>query len=187
MSHSTLARRVAGARALCFVVCLGVAGCSDRGEPQTTVSLPPTPSSEESRASTGSPGPSESPSTSATVQTASTTEVSPPAATSISLSEGDNGQTVTVRVGDAISVVLHATYWSFLAPSNTAVLHADGVQVTTAAFQGCLPGSGCGTATVSYHAISTGRATLAAHRDTCGEARVCTPDEQEWHVDVVVG
>jgi hypothetical protein len=102
-----------------------------------------------------------------------------------SLSEADNGTTVTVHPGDLITVILHSTYWAAGAPSSAAV-ESQGSPVVAPDLKGCVPGGGCGTVTATYKAASDGAAQLTAHRDSCGEALACSADQRDWRVDVRV-
>jgi len=104
----------------------------------------------------------------------------------VELSDADNGRIVSVRRGDSITIVLNSTYWSMLAPTNTAVLEPRGPPVVVPRLQGCVPGQGCGTVTAHYLALSTGQSQLAAHRETCGEAMSCTPDHKDWRATVTI-
>jgi len=53
--------------------------------------------------------------------------------------------------------------------------------------KGCptIPGTRCGTMSAGYRAASTGRTTLTASRQTCGEALRCTGSRGRWSVIVV--
>jgi predicted secreted protein len=101
------------------------------------------------------------------------------------LTEADNGHDITVRPGDALVVVLHSTYWSF-ATADETIVASDGPTTVTPDLQGCVPGGGCGTVTGHFHAVATGHATLSAHRDSCGEALACTPEQGNWNITVDV-
>jgi len=104
----------------------------------------------------------------------------------VALTDTDNGKSIVVPRGDSISVVLHSTYWSMQPPSNAMVLAQQGAPVVAPQLQGCVPGQGCGTVTTDYLANSAGQAQLWAHRQTCGEALRCMPDQQDWRVTVTV-
>jgi hypothetical protein len=91
---------------------------------------------------------------------------------------------VAVKVGDRIVVTLGSTYWTFNPPSGVAVTQ-DG-DPTVRPSPGCVPGAGCGTVTATYHADTSGTATLSAHRDSCGEALRCTPAQADWRIDANV-
>jgi hypothetical protein len=40
---------------------------------------------------------------------------------------------------------------------------------------------------VTYAATASGTAVVTAHRSTCGEAMLCTPNQSGFRVTVVVG
>jgi hypothetical protein len=105
----------------------------------------------------------------------------------VSADETSNGSTVTLRPGDHLGVVLHSTYWAFNAPSDPAVISADGKPVPGPG-QNCprFPGSGCGTVTVHYTAQHPGSAVVSADRTSCGEAMRCPPDASHWAIKVRV-
>ncbi|HLJ07394.1 MAG TPA: hypothetical protein VKX24_02585 [Acidimicrobiia bacterium] len=110
-----------------------------------------------------------------------------PIARTVQVDESNNGQAVTLRPGDHLTVVLHSTYWQFDAPSDPGVVSADGDPVYAAGGPKCgPPGSGCGTVTVHYTAGHDGRAVVSASRTSCGEAMRCTPAQSRWSVKVNV-
>ena len=111
---------------------------------------------------------------------------SPPPSSSVTVSEADNGRTISVRRADRVTAVLHSTYWTFGKPSDEGVLLAEGDAVTRPQVQGCVPGQGCGTVTVRYLAVGAGRSVIGATRSTCGEALRCAPNQGSWRVTVVV-
>lgn len=103
------------------------------------------------------------------------------------LTDADNGRTVTIAPGGRVVVQLGSTYWTFDAPSNPSVLAAQGAQQTASCPVKGLPGSGCGTATVTYAAAASGTAVVSAQRTTCGEAMLCPSGQGSFRVTVVVG
>ena len=110
-----------------------------------------------------------------------------PASRTVMADEQTNGQTVALRPGDHLTVVLHSTYWRFNAPSDPAVVSADGDPAYAGGGPRCgPPGSGCGTVTAHYTAGHDGTATISADRTTCGEALRCTPAQSHWSVKVTV-
>jgi hypothetical protein len=110
-----------------------------------------------------------------------------PAAKTVQVDESNNGRTVTLRPGDHLTVVLHSTYWRFNAPSDPAVVSADGDAVSAGSGPACgPPGSGCGTVTAHYTAGHDGKAVVSADRTTCGEALRCTPAQSHWSATVKV-
>lgn len=117
----------------------------------------------------------------------STTVTTRPAGVAVALSDGDRGRAVSLHSGDSVTVTLHSTYWSFLDPSNPAVLQLQGAPVTAPEPPpACVPGGGCGTVTARFRAAAPGRGQLAAHRDSCGEAMRCGPGAGDWSVTVTV-
>jgi len=102
------------------------------------------------------------------------------------LTDADNGRTITVAAGNRISVQLGSTYWTFETPSNTAVLAALGTQQMAPCAAKTLPGSGCGTATMTYAAEAAGTAVVVAQRTSCGEAMLCSAGQSGFRVTVVV-
>jgi hypothetical protein len=109
-------------------------------------------------------------------------------ARTVQVDETNNGQTVTLRPGDHLTVVLHSTYWTFDHPSDPAVVSADGDPVYAGGGPKCggPPGSGCGTVTAHYTAGHGGSAVVSAGRSTCGEALRCTPAQSRWAIKVNV-
>jgi hypothetical protein len=117
---------------------------------------------------------------------ASTATVTPSSGGEVhAVSEGDSGSTVRARVGDTVSVSLHSTYWQ-LAPPAGNVLRPRGPATTATGGPGCpaVPGSGCGTLTQRFEVTADGTATIAAHRDSCGEAMRCAAGRGDWSVKV---
>lgn len=109
----------------------------------------------------------------------------------VTLTEADNGKAVSLHPGQRLQVILHSTYWTFDAGTDTSVLARQGdtqYHPGTRGKGGCpsFPGSGCGTAVQTYQADSAGTSTITASRTTCGEALLCTPDQGTWSVDVTV-
>jgi hypothetical protein len=91
----------------------------------------------------------------------------------VHVTEKQDGATVMLRRGQRLRVVLHSTYWEFKAVSPPAVLRRVGAPVVTP-MSGCVAGQGCGTVTVTYIARTSGSASVAAERTSCGEAMGCT-------------
>lgn len=111
----------------------------------------------------------------------------PPART-VQVDESNNGQALSLRPGDHLTVVLHSTYWKFNPPSDPTVISADGPPAYAGGGPKCggPPGSGCGTVTARYTAVRTGSAVVSAGRTTCGEALRCSPAQSRWSVKVTV-
>jgi hypothetical protein len=164
------------------------AGCGSAKPAATAVTSPGatssvTPATSPSRR----PATSTTPTVTATTARAKTTPASITGqAKTVTVSEADNGHVLTIRRGDGVKAVLHSTYWTFAKPSNAAVLLSEGDPVVAPQRQGCVPGQGCGTVTARYLAGSVGQAFISAHRDTCGEAMACAPNQRDWRVKFVV-
>ena len=115
----------------------------------------------------------------------------------LTLHDSDNGTTVNAMVGQRITIelggptVAGSTYWQF-ASVPAGVLTQIGDQVITgpsASGQpsgGILnpPGMGMGTVTFSVQVAAVGTQTITAHRDSCGEAMMCSPDKSDFKVVV---
>ena len=101
------------------------------------------------------------------------------------LGDAQQGQTVSVRVGQRFEVVLGSTYWTFDPPSDPSVVQGV-VAPAYSPSPGCVPGGGCGTATAEFVAVGPGQATLSASRTSCGEALACGPASGSYKVTVVV-
>ncbi len=110
----------------------------------------------------------------------------PKAAAIFMIGDSANGTTVTVSVGDRLQVSLASTYWSFDPVSNPGVLGLQAPPQTVPCPTRTIPGSGCGTVTVTYAATASGTSVVAAHRESCGEALRCTGSEGTFTVTVVV-
>src|SRR4051794_3383189 len=102
------------------------------------------------------------------------------------LTDASNGSTVQVRVGDTVTVALHSTYWQLTNPGGGELISTASPTVSPGG-KGCptIPGTGCGTVSAGYRVASTGRTTLTASRQTCGEALRCTGSRGRWSVTVV--
>jgi hypothetical protein len=103
-------------------------------------------------------------------------------------------QTVSVRVGSALEVNLESLYWQLdtIPDPRTLALQK---QVTTDAIlltagqQSCtasVPGSGCGTRTLTFEAVAAGTVLVHATRTSCGEALRCAPGQQSFTLTVNV-
>ncbi len=106
---------------------------------------------------------------------------------SIELTEDSRGETVAVKVGTTIRVVLHSTYWSPATSSAPAIVAPTADPTVSPAPPGtCLPGIGCGTVTSTFAASAPGDAVLTASRTVCGEALNCKPADRLWTVSLRV-
>jgi hypothetical protein len=115
---------------------------------------------------------------------------SPHAATkdaALTVSDADNGRTVNLARGGRLRVLLKSTYWRIGASSDSSVLAAIGPAQIEADRTGRVPGTGSGTVSQYFSAISAGRAEVSADRVVCGEALACRPDQRHFAVTVIVG
>ncbi|MER5638374.1 hypothetical protein ABT095_15615 [Kitasatospora sp. NPDC002227] len=133
-------------------------------------------------------GSRQTPAPAAPSATAPTTAPAP-----VALDEHAEGTTVHVTVGTPVTVTLHSTYWSPPASSDLKLLiptaRVGGPMTATptaTATPTCHPGGGCGTVSATYYAHTPGTAQLTAHRTSCGEAKPCAPDQQNFTVTVVI-
>lgn len=104
----------------------------------------------------------------------------------LTATDAASGHTITVHVGDRVSVTLHSTYWTFAASSNPAVVAPDGSPAVSPSPFGCVPGQGCGTVKAVFVAIAPGSAHLTASRISCGEALRCTGSAGIYRLTVTV-
>jgi hypothetical protein len=171
------------------VVVVALAGC---GAGTATKTLATTSTVATTTSTTVSPETSSSVATTPTTgggHTATTTATTRPASRSgtIQLTDKDNGTTVSVTKGTTIVVVLNSTYWKFPNPPNPAVVQQQGAVVVTPAPLGtCIPGGGCGTASMTSTAVGIGSAQISASRTTCGEAMLCTGKAGSYSVQILV-
>ena len=103
------------------------------------------------------------------------------------ITEKDAGHVVRLHRGDVVRWVLHSTYWTQRpAAGGELVRTAHRVRAVPPSDRRCVPGQGCGTVETDFRAVATGRVTLRAHRDGCGEAMLCTGDRGRFSVEIVV-
>ncbi|HKD87677.1 MAG TPA: hypothetical protein VKB62_04040 [Streptosporangiaceae bacterium] len=127
------------------------------------------------------------PHVSATPDSSSMTPVtgSPPPA-SVTVTDRGKGETLRLRPGEVLRIVLASTYWRFHGSPDTAVLHPVGTPEIRPKPSGCVPGGGCGTVTATYRAGAAGRAQVVATRTSCGEAMGCTAASGRYVLYVIV-
>lgn len=162
--------------------------CSSTAAPSSTSGRPPASTSAPTPAPTTAPA---SPSASGHVSTPASPPVtaSPSAPTTaspgtITLDEHAARTTVHLRVGAALVVRLHSTYWSTPAGSAPSVLSPAGGGSTPGGT--CRPGGGCGVSSAAFTAVRPGLARVTAHRDSCGEAMRCPPGQGDYAVTIAV-
>jgi hypothetical protein len=101
------------------------------------------------------------------------------------VSDANNGQSVTLHVGNHLQVALASTYWQVQPISDASVLRAEGSPAVSRS-PGCVPGAGCGTVAVTFTAVAQGHATVVATRTSCGEAMGCQGSTGHYQIEVVV-
>ena len=180
-------RRFIGVTAVLLVLCAGlVAGCGTGTAPKAAGSRGPTPALSVNGTSTPpdqvSPGPSPAPSAGG----AGTPAAGPVNLGTVTATNQSNGQTVDLRPGQSLRVVLSSTYWKIRGSSDSGVLSQISGPSTQPQMSGCVPGGGCGTVTAVYRATAAGRAQVSAFRSVCGEALGCSAANSSFVVYVVV-
>jgi hypothetical protein len=150
---------------------------SGRSSASTTAS---TPAPTTAPASPSASGPVSTPASPPV--TASPPTTAPPG--TLTLDEHAARTTVHLRVGAALVVRLHSTYWSTPAVSAPSVLSPAGGGSTPGGT--CRPGGGCGVSSASFTAVRPGLAQVTAHRDSCGEAMRCPPGQGDYAVTIAV-
>jgi hypothetical protein len=108
------------------------------------------------------------------------------AAKTVTVDEHANGTSVRLATGDRLVVVLHSTYWQLPEPHSGIVVVTSAPVAKPTPNCSRIPGSGCGTATATYAVRAAGSTTLAAHRDSCGEALRCVGTDGDWSIKVDV-
>ena len=104
------------------------------------------------------------------------------------VSDRANGNTLRLCVGQGLRLSLRSTYWEGITSSPDTVLRTFGPTILVSpAPVGCAPGMGCGTLVTEFRGIAAGTATISAHRTSCGEALLCSPDRRSFTLTVRVG
>jgi hypothetical protein len=105
----------------------------------------------------------------------------------LTVTDADNGHTITIPHGGTLTVRLNSTYWRFGTNTSGAALRPAGQPITaplTASH--CVPGQGCGTVTAVFAAVAPGKAVVTASRTTCGEAMACGKGQGAYQLTVMV-
>jgi hypothetical protein len=99
-----------------------------------------------------------------------------------------NGKAVSAKAGDRIELILSSSYWHVAGSSTPSVLRQDRPTVLLSRPSGCpdIPGLGCIPVRSDFTALTDGKAVIKASRSTCGEARLCQPDQTRFTVIVDV-
>lgn len=157
----------------------------------STASQPTTlPSSPTSRESNGTSPSSVPPSTIMTAPSAGTTiaptsTTTPASQTTRTVTDADNGQTISIAVGSTLIVQLAADNWTVGPSSDPTVLPMQGTPKQQ--HTSCFPGGTCGTTTATFRADKAGQAQVSASRIYCGEAIRCNPSAPgSWSITVQV-
>jgi hypothetical protein len=174
--------------AVLFAACVGGAGSSPTAPATSSPGASVPPSASTASAPETVEGP---PSYSVSPAISTPAPPVPPAQTAAAagspVTEADNGRSLTVHVGSEVTLVLHSTYWQISKSSDSAVLGlVSGPTYSAAGTISCIPGTGCGTVTTVFRALTPGQATVTASRSSCGEVLACTGTAGAFHVTFVV-
>ena len=110
---------------------------------------------------------------------------SSPAQPVASFSNTDKGKTVTVHRGQPIQVTLDTTNWQFDPPTDTGVIRWQ-PQAVASGSGGCIVINQCGSVSIAGVAMQTGRTTVHATREKCGELRRCDPSASSYSLTIMV-
>ncbi len=111
---------------------------------------------------------------------------SPSPSSDIQAGDGQNGQSITLHPGQTLTVTLGSTYWTIQGSSDSQVLTPVGKPATTPESCSAPPGSGCGTVSQEFRAVSSGTAQVTASRVSCGEAMRCVGPAGQYQLTVQV-
>lgn len=111
---------------------------------------------------------------------------SPSPSSDIQAGDNQNGQSITLHPGQTLMVTLGSTYWTIQGSSDSQVLSPVGKSVTTPRSCSAPPGSGCGTVSQAFRAVSPGTAQISAARVSCGEAMRCVGPAGQYQLTVQV-
>lgn len=158
--------------ALLLSCLLGIAGCTGSGAHASEPDRASTPSG--SSGDTSTPG-----------RRPAQPDPGDSGAADRSLGAAANGQTVNVTVGAHVTVEVPTTNWTFLPSRNPHVLRQSPEVVRNGPVT-CRSLGDCGSVTLTVRAIATGRATVRASREKCGELIRCTGAHGRFAVTVLV-
>jgi hypothetical protein len=116
---------------------------------------------------------------------APTATVSSDSEATVTVNQDQNGETVDLKPGDTLQVILNSTYWEIspvLAPGTLALIDGPTPEPSLP----CMAGGGCGTVKATYLATGPGDVSVEASRTTCGEALLCAADQTSYVVKVHV-
>ena len=171
-----------------LAACVGGAGSSPTSSatsgPGTSV-VPPVPTATAPQAVEDSPSYTVSPAISTPAPPVPPAQTAAPAGSPVT--EADNGRSLTLHVGSEVTLVLHNLYWQISKSSDPGVLAlVSGPTYSAAGSISCIPGTGCGTVTTVFRALTAGQATVTASRKSCGEVLACTGTAGAYRVTFVV-
>lgn len=113
-----------------------------------------------------------------------------PPSSSVRLAFADNGKTITLHVGGTVHIALNSAFWTFQPIAAPQPLKLDATAYVSPSPGTCTgpqaAGSGCGTQTADYTAVTTGTTSVVATRVNCGEAMRCTDANGHFQVQVVI-
>lgn len=98
----------------------------------------------------------------------------------------DSGKTISLKQGAKVKVVLYSTYWNFDKIQDDNILNQLSNPIYVSDNSAGPPGSGAGTVTVEYQAISKGQSSIAATRTLCGETLRCIGDKGSFMLNIIV-
>lgn len=105
---------------------------------------------------------------------------------SMTVTQADNGRSVSMQVGQSLIVQLNSTYWTISGSSDPGVLGPEGAVQVAPSPGGCVPGQGCGTVTADFRASRAGNSAVTASRRVCGEVVLCGPGQRTFSITVQV-
>jgi predicted secreted protein len=105
--------------------------------------------------------------------------------TTVTATDADKGKTFTLAIGQTLSLQLASTYWTIDESSAPTVIKMTGQPVSQSTSTHP-PGTGAGTVTAKFTALTTGTATINAHRVSCGEAQGCDAAGGSYNITVNV-
>jgi hypothetical protein len=103
----------------------------------------------------------------------------------VSVTEADNGKTVTVHVLQPVQVTLEPATWRFAEPSSTSVL-SQRPQSVSRGPRTCQVEFQCGRVSVQVWPLKSGVAAITAYLTYCGEARSCDLSKVAFRVTIHV-
>ena len=104
----------------------------------------------------------------------------------IQAGDNQNGTSITMHPGQTLLVTLGSTYWTIQGSSNSLVLAPVGDAVTSPESCSAPPGSGCGTVSQEFRAVTSGASRVTASRVSCGEAMRCVGPAGQYELTVQV-